>query len=36
MRTGYWTRDGYYRGLVGNCWITFVSYEEYLEVLGED
>jgi hypothetical protein len=35
MPAGYYTNYGY-MGLVGNRWILFVSYEEYLEVLKGD
>lgn len=35
MPAGYWTSYGY-RGLVGNRWILFVSYEEYLEFIEGD
>lgn len=32
MDEGY-TKDGYYRACVKGTWITFVSYEEYVEYI---
>lgn len=29
------TPDGYYLACIGGSWITFVSYEEYREYVGE-
>lgn len=30
------TPDGYYAACIGGTWITFISYEEYLEYLTDD
>ena len=32
MDEGY-TKEGYYRACVNGTWITFVSYEEYVEYI---
>lgn len=34
MSEGF-TPDGYYVAYVNGSWITFVSYEEYLEYIGD-